>query len=267
MAVNPGDILSPHTDPAIVAMSYGVSAVGSYVALFHARYLLRPDGTLNWAMLAGAAVALGGVGIWTMHFIGMMGYGLPLRVVYEGTLTFLSLAAAIVIAGIALFITGGRKRFSWGGWAVGSLLAGAGVCVMHYMGMYAMNLRATMSLDTTTVIISVVIAVTAAAAALWLAFHVVKNSHRILAALVMGVAVCAMHYTGMAAAQFICIAQKPLPAWYMSGANLPMMVIIMAGLVLTILTWNLFGVLEENSKRQRLAQKRRAAMPRGPAKA
>jgi NO-binding membrane sensor protein with MHYT domain len=250
MAVNPGDILSPHTDLASVAISYVVSAVGSYVALFHARYMLKPNGALNWSMLIGAAVALGGVGIWTMHFIGMMGYGLPVHVVYEGMLTFLSLAAAIVIAGIALFITGGRKKFSWAGWAVGSLLAGAGVCVMHYMGMYAMNLRATMSLDMPTVIVSIVIAVTAAGAALWLAFHVVKNSHRILAALVMGVAVCAMHYTGMASAQFICIAQKALPAWYVAGANLPMMVIIMAGLVLTILTWNLFGVLEQYNKRK-----------------
>ncbi|HUR88885.1 MAG TPA: MHYT domain-containing protein [Ramlibacter sp.] len=260
MTVNVGDILSPHYDIGTVTASYVVSVLGSYVALFHARYLLRRDGTLNWAMLIGGAVALGGVGIWTMHFIGMMGYGLPVRVVYEGTLTFLSLAAAVVIAGISLFVTGGRKKFSWPGWAFGSLLAGAGVCVMHYMGMYAMNLRASMTLDMAVVAISIAIAVTAAGAALWLAFHVVKNSHRILAALVMGVAVCAMHYTGMASAQFICTAQGPLPAWYVAGANLPMLVIVMAGAVLTLLCWNLFGVLADSNKVQRKTQKPRRTM-------
>jgi NO-binding membrane sensor protein with MHYT domain len=261
MTINVGDILSPHYDLATVSASYVVSVLGSYVALFHARYLLRRDGTLDWAMLVGAAVALGGVGIWTMHFIGMMGYGLPVRVVYEGTLTFLSLAAAIVIAGIALFITGGRKKFSWPGWAAGSILAGAGVCVMHYMGMYAMSLRATMAFDMGVVLASIAIAVSAAGAALWLAFHVVKNSQRIAASLVMGVAVCAMHYTGMHAAQFICIAPTPLPAWYVAGANLPMLVIIIAGLVLTLLCWNLFGVLAENESKQRTSPRKGKPAP------
>jgi NO-binding membrane sensor protein with MHYT domain len=254
MNVNVGDILVPHTSTAAVLASYIVSVLGSYVGLFHAKYLRRKDGSIHWMMLAGAAVALGGVGIWTMHFIGMMGYGLPVRVVYEGTLTFLSLAAAIVIAGIALLVTGGRgKRFSWGGWAVGSLLAGARVCVMHYMGMYAMNLRASMALDPMVVVASIVIAVVAAGAALWLAFHVVKNSHRIAAALVMGLAVCAMHYTGMAAAQFVCVAQQTTPAWYVAGANLPLMVLVMAGLVLILLCWNLFGVVVPEPKKARPA--------------
>jgi NO-binding membrane sensor protein with MHYT domain len=255
MSVNIGDVLVPHYDAATVAASYVVSVLGSYVALSQAKYVRRRDGSINWTMLVGAAIALGGVGIWTMHFTGMMSYGLPVRVVYEGTLTFLSLAAAIVIAGIALLITGGRGRFSWGGWAAGSVLAGAGVCVMHYMGMYAMDLRATMSLDMTVVAVSIAIAVVAAGAALWLAFHVVKNSHRILAALVMGVAVSAMHYTGMSSAQFVCTAQGPLPTWYIAGANLPVMVLAVAGLVLAVLCWNLFGVAAEAARPVRAPRK------------
>jgi NO-binding membrane sensor protein with MHYT domain len=249
MAVNVGDVLTPQYQTAAVAASYVVSVIGSYVGLFHAKYLRREDGAVNWMMLDGAAVALGGVGIWTMHFIGMMGYGLPLRVVYEGSLTFLSLAAAIVIAGIALLVTSGRGKFNWPGWAAGSVIAGLGVCVMHYMGMYAMNLRADMTLDPRIVAASVAIAIVAAGAALWLAFHVVKNSHRIAAAFVMGIAVCAMHYTGMSAAQFVCVAQKAQPSWFISGTNLPLMVLVMAGLVLILLCWNLFGALSPTRSR------------------
>jgi NO-binding membrane sensor protein with MHYT domain len=243
MNFNVGDVLQARYDLFYVFASYLVSVLGSFAALYHAQHMFRRDGTIKWSIAIGAAVALGGIGIWTMHFIGMMGYRLPLRVVYDGGLTVLSLVAAIVIAGIALILAGGRGKFSKVGWLAGSLLAGAGVCVMHYMGMYAMSLRADMTLDLATVAVSVVIAMTAAAAALWLAFHVVRNTHRIAAALVMGVAVCAMHYTGMASAQFVCIASKQPPAWAIGGDNLPILVFAVAGMVLVVLSWNVLGLV------------------------
>lgn len=244
MAINVGDVLQARYDMGAVLASYVVSVLGSYAALYHAQYMRRKNGTLNWAMVIGAAVALGGIGIWTMHFIGMIGYRLPLPVVYEAILTGISLVAAIIIAGIALVLPGtGKGRFSMGGWAAGSVLAAAGVCVMHYMGMYAMNLRADMNLDLKVVGASVAIAVTACAAALWLAYHVQRAIHRVAAALVMGVAVCAMHYTGMAAAEFICVAQKATPTWAVGGSNLPTVVFAVAGLVLVLLVWNMFGMM------------------------
>jgi NO-binding membrane sensor protein with MHYT domain len=180
-----------------------------------------------------------------MHFIGVMGYRLPFTVVYEGFLTVGSLLAAIVIAGIALVLSGGGGTFSVRGWSAGSVLAGLGVCVMHYMGMYAMNLRASMSLDIGIVIVSVAIAIVAAAAALWLAFHVRRNSHRLAAALTMGVAVCAMHYTGMASAQFVCTSAAPQPFWSIGGYNLPPVLVGVLGLVIVWLVWNAMGVLAE----------------------
>lgn len=240
---NIGDVLQPQYDLGFVAASYIISVIGSFVALYHARYLHRANGTLNLSMLFGAALSLGGIGIWTMHFVGMMGYRLPVRVVYDGFWTLLSLLAAIFIAGIALLLAGGKGKFSNTGWLAGSLLAGTGVCVMHYMGMYAMNLRADMTLDMVTVLISFVIAVTASAAALWLAFHVVNGYLRIAAALVMGLAVCAMHYTGMSAAQFVCVAANAPAMWPIGGALLPQIVYSVTGFVLVFLLWNLLGAL------------------------
>ena len=239
MTIDVGDLLVAHHELAFVAGSYVISVLGSLAALHHIPYLFRRNGNLNWNMAGGAAVSLGGIGIWAMHFIGMMGYRLPVPVLYDGWWTFVSLVAAIVLAGLALIIAGGRGTFSLRGWLLGSLLAGAGVCVMHYMGMYAMNLRADMTLRPPEVLASVLIAVTASAVALWLAFHVSKSSHRMLAALTMGLAVCAMHYTGMASGEFVCIASKPVPLFAIGGDALPVLVSTFSAWVLVMLCWNL----------------------------
>lgn len=253
MNFNVGDVLMPRYDLALVVGSYIVSVLGSLAALFHTQYMYRSNGDVNRSMVFGAAVALGGVGIWTMHFVGMMGYRLPVLVVYDGFWTLLSLVAAVLIAGMALLLAGGKGKFSKTGWLMGSVLAGIGVCVMHYMGMYAMNLRADMSLDLRVVLISFVIAVTASAAALWLAFHVVKAWHRVLASLTMGLAVCAMHYTGMHAAEFICVDSKAPPLWAIGGSYLAQMVFTVAGLVLVYLCWNLLGHLNNAAGQSRRA--------------
>jgi NO-binding membrane sensor protein with MHYT domain len=243
MDFNVGDVLPAHYELLTVAASYMVSVLGSFAALYHSQYMFRRDGSIRWLIAGGAGMALGGVGIWDTHFIGMMGYQLPLQVVYDGGLTAISLAAAVLIATIALVLAGGRGRFSYTGWLVGSVLAGAGVCVMHYMGMYSMSLRADMTLEPVTVLVSIGIAMATAAAALWLAFHVVKNSHRIGAALVMGVAVCAVHYTGMSAAEFICVSSKQPPAWALGGDYLPVAVFVVTGSVLVVFCWNILGLI------------------------
>ncbi|MBH1963601.1 MAG: histidine kinase [Comamonadaceae bacterium] len=254
MNFNVGDVLSPRYDILLVVFSYIISVLGSYAALAHTKRLYRPDGTINRSMAAGAAVALGGVGIWSMHFVGMMGYRLPLRVVYDGFWTLISLIAAIVIAGIALLLAGSGGQFSKRGWLLGSVLAGVGVCVMHYMGMYAMSLRADMTLDPLIVLVSFAIAFTASAAALWLAFHVRKAWHRVLASLTMGLAVCAMHYTGMQAAEFVCIASKSPPIWSIGGQYLSQLVFLVVGLVLVYLLWNVLAPAETIASGKRSAR-------------
>ncbi|HJS02112.1 MAG TPA: MHYT domain-containing protein [Variovorax sp.] len=226
-----GQLLSPRYDLGTVALSYVISFFGSLLALLCAHKMVRKDGTLDLLMLAGGAVALGGIGIWSMHFIGMVAYRLPVAIAYDVPLTALSLVAAILISGIALYLAGG-KRFTRGGWLAGSLLAGIGVCVMHYIGMFAMNMRASMSFDLVVVAASVAIAIGAAAAALWLAFNLTELAHQFIAAAVMGVAVCAMHYTGMTAATMVCTSAAPAASYLVGDGNIGLAVFNTASVAL-----------------------------------
>jgi NO-binding membrane sensor protein with MHYT domain len=215
-----GDTLRASYDVGVVAWSYLFSVVGSFIALECAHHLRRRDGSLDGWMLFNAALMLGGVGIWTMHFIGMQAYKLPVPIGYDGLLTAVSLIAAVAISALALYLAGGSKGFNVQGWIVGGVVAGIGVCVMHYMGMYAMVMNAQMALNLTIVSASLGIAIVAALAALWLAFNVRRRSLRTGAALVMGAAVCTMHYTGMAAASMVCIASAPSSAFKIAGRDL-----------------------------------------------
>ena len=124
-----GQVLNPTYAIGTVVLSYVISFFGSLLALLCTRKMVRSDGSVDFAMLAGGAVALGGIGIWSMHFIGMVAYRLPVSIAYNLPLTVVSLVAAIVISGLALHLAGG-KRFNTRGWVMGSLLAGLGVCVM-----------------------------------------------------------------------------------------------------------------------------------------
>jgi NO-binding membrane sensor protein with MHYT domain len=235
-----GQVLNPTYALGTVALSYVISFFGSLLALLCTRKMVRGDGSVDFAMLAGGAVALGGIGIWSMHFIGMVAYRLPVPVLYNLPLTVLSLVAAIVISGLALYLAGG-KRFNTKGWIMGSLLAGLGVCVMHYMGMFAMSLRATMSLDWGVVAGSAAIAIIAAASALWLAFNLTELTHQVVAAAVMGVAVCSMHYVGMTAATMVCTAPVAPDSLSFGGSNLGLGVFGTAGAVLIFILWVVTG--------------------------
>jgi NO-binding membrane sensor protein with MHYT domain len=236
-----GQQLIPHYQWMGVAVSYVVAVLGSFAALQCARHMFDKHGKLDWAMGASAALALGGIGIWSMHFIGMLAYRPGVAVSYEVVPTVLSLVAAIVISGMALYLAGRQGRFTVGGWLAGSVLAGVGVCVMHYIGMYAMNMRASMSWDVTIIGISVAIAIGAAGAALWLAFHLDRLWQQVAAALVMGVAVCAMHYTGMSSVSLICTAQAQPGHWLVSNAYLDVVVFVTALMALVQIYWVLSG--------------------------
>ncbi len=236
-----GQLLQPKYSFILIFLSYIISFFGSLLALQCARWMFRKDSTLDWEVAICASISLGGIGIWSMHFIGMQAYRLPVPVTYDVLLTAISLIAAIVISGIALYMTGRGGTFKVRGWLAGSLLAGLGVCVMHYMGMYAINLSAVMTLNPAIVAGSVVIAIVAAAAALWLAFNLTKQSHRVAAALVMGAAVCSMHYVGMSAASMLCVASKPSLLWTISGDDLGLWVFGVASIALLYIFWVVLG--------------------------
>jgi NO-binding membrane sensor protein with MHYT domain len=231
--MNPGDVVSPVYQPFLVACSFFMSFFGCFAALRCTQYIFRKDGTVDRSMAFYAAVALGGIGVWSMHFIGMLGYQLPLTVQFEGVWTILSLLAAILIVGLGLLLAGWRGQFSYARWIAASLIVGVGAVVMHYLGMYAMRMRASMQFDTTIVAYSVAIAIVAAAAALWLAFNIQRGTQKIVAAFVMALAVCAMHYTGMASANLVCTAATVGGGWIVSGEYVGLIAFALTALILS----------------------------------
>lgn len=187
--------------PVLVSLSFIISVVGSFAALRLAKLipLHEPDDRLPWIL--GASFALAGGGIWSMHFIAMLAFDMGMPVSYDIPVTALSLVLAWAVTGIGFFVVS-RGSSSPLRLAAAGVLMGLGVATMHYTGMAAMRMGATITYDTTLLVLSVVIAVVASTAALWLVFHLERLWHMLVAAVIMGVAVCGMHYTGMAAAIF-----------------------------------------------------------------
>ena len=184
-------------------LAYAISCTGAATGLACTSRARAASGGTRAAWLVFGAIALGGTGIWVMHFIAMLGFsasGVTIR--YDVPETLLSAAIAIVVVGAGLFITelGMRKLPAM---LVGGALAGAGVAAMHYMGMEAMEMSAEVVYNPVYVIASIVIAVVAATAALWCTVHIRGTLATIVATLVMGLAVTGMHYTGMAGVSVI----------------------------------------------------------------
>jgi NO-binding membrane sensor protein with MHYT domain len=215
-------------DYSMIALSWIVSAIGAFTALSAISRARRADGGLDRFNVIMAGVALGGVGIWSMHFIGMLAWKVELGVGYRLFETLVSLVAAIVVSALALgYVAKGEatiKRL-----LIAGPLAGIGVTVMHYLGMYSMRFYGFFDWNYATVAVSAAIAMTAATVALWLAFNTRKTWHRAVAAQVMATAVCTMHYTGMSAASVMCTTanRKAVLPDLMRPSDLP-------GLVLTI---------------------------------
>ncbi|WP_067463917.1 MHYT domain-containing protein [Actinomadura macra] len=185
--------------PLTPIAAYVMSFVGSLLGLQCTSRARVASGRSQASWLALAALSIGGTGVWVMHFIAMLGFsvsGLDIR--YNIPLTLLSAVIAIVVVGIGMFLVGfgGEKaRFV----LPGGVITGLGVASMHYAGMAAMNMPADVSYQPGIVLLSIVIAVVAASAALWFTLHVRRTAATVGAALIMGVAVSGMHYTGMAA--------------------------------------------------------------------
>jgi len=195
--------LSSHHQPALVALSAAVAIFTAYVALDLAGRYRAATGTARWAWLGASAVAMGG-GIWSMHFIGMLALTLPIPMAFDVDITLASLMLPILLTGGALALVGGAPT-SWRGLVTGGLLMGGGIVLMHYLGMAAITIDASVTYDPGLVALSVAIAVAAATAALKLAGFVRSPGQRTIGALMMGVAVVGMHYVGMAAATFTTV--------------------------------------------------------------
>ncbi|MFG2049752.1 MHYT domain-containing protein [Micromonospora sp. NPDC048935] len=182
------------------ALSYALSVLGSVLGLVCAGRIRTAHTARQrawWGLLA--AWALGGTAIWAMHFMAMLGFAVEgTRIRYDVPLTAASTAIAVVAVGIGLAIVG-TGRLNPVRLVAGGVFTGAGVASMHYTGMAAMRLNGSLGYDSTRVVLSVVIAVVASTVALWLAMTVRRGLAIFASALVMGVAVNGMHFTGMSA--------------------------------------------------------------------
>jgi two-component system, sensor histidine kinase and response regulator len=190
----------------LVALSLLTAVCASYTALDVAGRATATIGRMRTVWLVGGAASMG-LGIWSMHYIGMLAFDLPVKVYYHLPTVLVSLLAAMFASGVAL-VMASRPKWSWPGSVAASVVMGSGIASMHYIGMAAMRLSATMIWNYTIVVLSVVIAMVVSLVAIWLAFRFRGEIReiaplKIASAGVMGIAVVAMHYTGMAAATFL----------------------------------------------------------------
>ncbi|WP_406101091.1 hypothetical protein OG698_02305 [Streptomyces sp. NBC_01003] len=218
---------------ATPVLSYAMAVVGSALGLRCTVRALAAGGRSKRNWLVSASIAIG-AGIWTMHFIAMLGYtvdGTAIR--YDIPLTLLSLLVAIAVVGAGVFTAGyGKSRVR--SILFGGVGTGLGVAAMHYIGMAAVQLNGTISYDPAVVTASVVIAIAAASAALWAALSVRGPAVAAVAALVMGLAVSSMHYTGMAAVTVdVHASNAPLPGASATAFILPLAVVLGSFLFLT----------------------------------
>jgi diguanylate cyclase (GGDEF)-like protein/PAS domain S-box-containing protein len=197
-------VMSSSYDLRLVALSVVIAVFSSFAALDLAGRVTASRNRARIAWLIGGSAAMG-LGIWSMHYIGMLAFSIPTQIFYDPPTVFLSLLAAIIASAIALF-TVSRKRM--GAWQVvlGSICMGSGIAAMHYIGMAALRVSARVSYNPWLVLASILLAVTISLVALLLTFRVREEKkttrRKIVSSLVMGSAIPVMHYTGMWAASF-----------------------------------------------------------------
>ena len=194
----------------LVALSYVIAAYASYGALSLSGRLINSHSKKTW-LLAGSASM--GCGIWSMHFIGMLAYEMNMPMRYDLGLTVFSGIIALSASALAMYLIG-WKKFTQKRVAIGGIIMGLGIASMHYVGMEAMIMPANISYDNALFILSIFIAISASIAALWIIHFLNSNKHKhhqqlmLIAALIMGFAICGMHYVGMEAAIYTMMPNK-----------------------------------------------------------
>lgn len=247
----------------LVVFSYLVSVAASYTVLDLTACISAAKGNRRWFWLLFGTVAMG-MGIWSMHFVGMLAFELPVPVAYDLTLVLLSVLAALLGSLVALHMVGRRRVTNWQLVSAGLVLA-TGISAMHYIGMAAMVIDITY--DPFWFTVSIAVAVAASISALWLSFYFRQNDSsnrkwtKFCSGLLMGAAIAGMHYTGMTAAHFRIGEKYGLSKGIMLDHNW-LAFLITAGTLIT-LVMSLVGVfisrrfanketaLQENEKRYR----------------
>ncbi|MBO3457445.1 PAS domain-containing protein [Aetokthonos hydrillicola Thurmond2011] len=213
----PADMaISGTYDLRFVILSIVIAVFASYTALDLAARVTASVAKSKLAWLVGGAIVMG-IGIWSMHFVGMLALKLPILVSYDVFTVVMSILPAIVASGGALLLAS-RPVLKVEQLLLGGVLMGLGIASMHYIGIYAMQMNATIRYEPMLFILSVLLAIAASMAALWIAFQLrlqsgtVVTGYKIISALVMAVGICGMHYIGMASASFTVTQSKAVSA-------------------------------------------------------
>lgn len=233
--------MNGHYDPGLVLLSYLVAILASYSALHFGAQLSSSGRAKGRFWLALGAMTMG-TGVWTMHFVGMRAHIMPVEMTYDLGITVFSWLAAVMASAIALFIIS-LQNVRVLHVIVSSLVMGGGISLMHYSGMWAINMSPAPSYDPVLLVLSIVIAVAASAAAM-LICRALKGARgrkaatlQAIASLVMGAAICGMHYTGMMAVRFPADAM-PHPGNQLAGGwlGLPLALTISAFIALAVMS-------------------------------
>lgn len=215
-------------------LAYLVSCCGSALGLLCTERARLVTGAARRGWLVLGAISIGGTGIWVMHFVAMLGMTITGTAIgYNIPITLVSMLVAVVVVGIGLFVVnngGSRIRPL----LVGGVFTGLGVCGMHYVGMAAMSIQGSVRYNLLVVGLSALIAVVAATAALWATVTVRGTRAIVAAALVMGLAVTGMHYTGIAAMRVSLNPNLPVATGMSASVLIPL--VIMAVAVVSVMT-------------------------------
>lgn len=243
------------------SIAFAVSVIGSFLGLSFASRARRTSGLVRWQWLSLASLSLGGVAVWSMHFIAMMGFSPPGTAIrYDTALTVVSGVIAIAVMAVALTLTiRGRTTPRL---LLGGLISGTGIIAMHYLGMLSMNVHGQIHHDPLYVALACVIALVAATASLWFASRLRGLPAITAASVAMAVAVTTMHYTGMTGVHFTQprFSRHSPP----DGSSAPDLVLpLLAGLFVFMLICSLFLLLGVEEERPDYS--RRAPAPAAPA--
>lgn len=194
-----------HYEPWLVAVSYFVAALTAYSALRVVMRMRAVDQKEQALYILSGAVIMGS-GVWSMHFLGMLAFHMPMDVSYDVRNTILSLLIAVIASSLVFYQI--RTKVTVVSLAIAGVMMGLGISAMHYTGMAAMKMDMQVQYNGALVMVSILIAILASVAALAIAMRISQKERRVsqvflfAAASVMGLAICGMHYTGMAAMSF-----------------------------------------------------------------
>jgi NO-binding membrane sensor protein with MHYT domain len=246
-------------DPYLVALSILVASFASYTALGLGGHVAAARGLARRVWLAAAAITMGG-GIWSMHFIGMLAFVMPIPMSYDIRLTTLSLLVAIFVTGGGFYVIS-RQSASPLRLVLSGIFMGLGIAAMHYTGMAAMRGHVELSYDPLFVALSLVIAIGASTAALWLAFRTTDLWQKLAAAVVMGLAISGMHYTAMRAAIFA--AHGPVHEGQVNASlDQTSLALAVAGITFVILVFASIASLSEQKRADEALRQARADLAR-----